>query len=164
MDVSPTDESSAGDMASGAAISLLGKAVRVREKSVLYSAQPGETALFKVNTGTRNNAVVELRDRSDNLVAMMNTAVDGIRDTDGAVIVAWDGRGLDGQSFVGAGNYRIRVVGEEDDPTLYAFSDGTVDGITMFNGAPRIRVNGRVVSFSDIIDIAATQRMEDTRV
>jgi hypothetical protein len=64
--------------------------------------------------------------------------------------LTWKGQTIDG--YASAGKYRIWIEGQDTDSSVYAFSEGVVDGINL--GDSRLRVNGKTLSLSDIVDIA----------
>jgi hypothetical protein len=45
------------------------------------------------------------------------------------------------------------IDGEENNPTLYAFTDGTVDGISNLGGLVQLKVGGQNVLLSNVVDI-----------
>lgn len=167
------------------AISLLGKTVRFENSAVHYRS--GENAVFNVNLGNVTNTAIEILNTSGEVVKVFYTKVsrdtltdgngnvvtvpgdvvisDNGRDVgkviDGTATVLWDGSTSDGNGFVQTGNYSVRIKGESSNPSLYVFSEGTVDGISNLNGVPYIRVNGYAIPLSAIIDISSDNAQED---
>jgi len=95
---------------------------------------------------------MELIDRSGRMVYAATTQVD----ENGLARFSWNGLKNDG-SYADPGEYRIRFVGEENDQTLYAFSEGIVSGIANLGGDARLRVGNYTVPLSSIIDIAEAE-------
>jgi len=73
-------------------------------------------------------------------------------DSKGLATLTWKGQTIDG--YASAGKYRIWIEGQDTDSSVYAFSEGVVDGIANLGSDSRLRVNGKTISLSDIIDIA----------
>ena len=51
----------------------------------------------------------------------------------------------------------IHHEGHENDPSLYSFAEGTVDGVSNISGSPELRIAGVSFSMNDIIDISAPE-------
>jgi flagellar basal-body rod modification protein FlgD len=152
MDVAMTSDSSSGfgSISSTSAVELLGKTVRSRQSSVQYNQVDGEHDVFKVN-GPKNGTVqVGITDSSGTLVAAFSQPTDST----GVATIDWNGQKYDG-SFVNKGNYNIVVNGEENNPSLYAYTEGTVDGISNLGGMVQLRVGNQNVLLSDILDITS---------
>ncbi len=151
MDVSiaGSSGSSLDSLSPSTAVSLLGKEVRVRQSSVSYRQQDGEVATFAVNAAPNSLVKVDLLDASGNVVFTGNVYTNSY----GVAEMSWSGETQAG-TYAEAGEYRIRIDGEEKNPMTYAFYEGTVDGISNLGGSSRLRVDGYIVDLSDIIDIA----------
>ncbi|MBN1309417.1 MAG: hypothetical protein JXA18_15970 [Chitinispirillaceae bacterium] len=139
------------------AVSLLGKQVRVRQSTVQYHQATSEHITIDIAAGTRKYVQVELIDASGKVAYAVSVPVD----EDGVAHLDWNGQKTDG-SLADAGQYRIRLAGEEYDASLYAFYEGTVSGITNLNGDMRLRIGTDAVGLSSIIDIADALEQEDT--
>jgi len=150
MDVAKDDETSGiGSLSPSLAIELLGKAVRVKQDTIAYAAQDGEMHQIKVNAGKNAPVLVSIVDADGNVVA----AFKGNADENGIANFSWNGQSTNGQ-FLDRGTYTIKVSGEENNPNLYCFDEGTVDGVSTLGGVSRIRIDGKEASIADIIDIA----------
>jgi len=130
------------------AVSLLGKDVRMKQSTLQYSQSVGGKAVINVDAGNRTYAQLELVDSTGNVVYGATVPVD----EDGIARFEWNGLKEDG-TYASSGEYRIVLPGENDDPSLYAFREGTVTGVTNLNGDTRLKVGGYAVKLSDIVDI-----------
>ena len=130
------------------AVSLLGKEVRVMQDKIVYRQMDNEVHNLKISAGNRQSVQVQLADASGNVVYSGSLPVD----SNGIATLSWNGQFAGG--LAPAGTYTLKIAGEENDPTLYGFTEGKVDGITNLGGASLLRVNGKAISLSDIIDIA----------
>ena len=151
LDVSSGGENSGagGSLAPSTAVSLLGKQVRVRQTVVQYHQAASEHIAINVAAGNRLYIQVSLTDKSGDVVYTVSVPVD----EDGVARFSWNGIKTDG-TYADQGSYRITIAGEKTDPTLYAFQEGVVSGITNLNGDARLRVGNQTVGLSSIIDIA----------
>ncbi|MBN1576082.1 MAG: hypothetical protein JW913_05995 [Chitinispirillaceae bacterium] len=138
------------------AVSLLGKQVRIRQSTVQYRQAASEHITIDIASGTRAYVQVELIDASGKAAYAVSVPVD----EDGVARLDWNGQKTDG-TLADAGTYRIRIVGEGNDPSLYAFYEGKVSGITNLNGDTRLRIGTQTVGLSSIIDIADAPEQED---
>jgi flagellar hook assembly protein FlgD len=77
----------------------------------------------------------------------------------GVGVMRWDGR-TDDADFAEPGVYTFHIVGEEIDPSLYMFSEGTVDGVSTGNGQSAVRSGSRTIPLSAILDIATSPNQE----
>lgn len=145
----------AGSISPSTAVSLLGKQVRTRQSTVHYNGMPSEKVTISIAAGSRNYVQMELVDTSGNVVFSGAAPVD----ENGRAKFDWNGQKSDG-TMADQGAYRIRITGEANDPTLYAFSEGVVSGITNLNGGARLRVGNDTVQLSDIVDIADVKQQE----
>jgi flagellar hook assembly protein FlgD len=102
----------------------------------------------KVNASPYNTVQVGITDASGNLVAAFQQQAD----SNGLATIDWNGQKYDG-SFVDKGNYNIVVNGEENDSSLYAYTEGTVDGISNLGGMVQLKINGQNVLLSNVVDI-----------
>ncbi|MBN1759558.1 MAG: hypothetical protein JW863_14625 [Chitinispirillaceae bacterium] len=141
-----------GSLSSSSAVALLGKEVRMRQTSVSYRGMANEQLAINVEAGARQYVQMELIDSSGRMVYAATTQVD----EGGLARFSWNGLKNDG-SYADPGEYRIRFVGEENDQTLYAFSEGIVSGIANLGGDARLRVGNYTVPLSSIIDIAEAE-------
>jgi len=150
LDVSIGTSGSAGSLAPSTAVSLLGKEVRIRQSAVNWGIGDYEPEGFLVNAMPNTKVAVEIKDSSGNVIQTLT----GSSNDKGVALMVWKGDTSKGE-YADAGMYEIHVVGEENNPTLYAYYEGVVDGISNIGGDSRLRINGRTASLSDVIDIAA---------
>ena len=154
MDVSPASTSGSSSVISfNTAISLIGDTVRLREKNFNFGAKSGEQKTVQINMSGSTSATVQILDSKGNVVDTLTaTAANG----EESVPVTWSGRINNGQEFAPAGQYTIRIVGENLNPNLYAFSEGRVDGVsTAVSGGIQLRIGGALVSPTEILDVSA---------
>jgi flagellar basal-body rod modification protein FlgD len=152
MNVSPTDDtaSSMATISPSTAIGLIGKTVRVQDDSITYGAKNGESRQIKVNANALEPVTISILDDQGNVVDTMN----GSADDNGTASFSWSGQTTSG-GYAPAGTYTVRIEGQDTNPSLYAFDEGTVDGVSTLNGATQITVDGQIVPVSSIIDITA---------
>ena len=150
LDVSATGSTAQlSSLSPTSAVALLGKDVRIKQDGVTFGAQDNEMQTIRINMGGAHNATVSLRDSMGRTVATLSAEADA----DGTATISWDGRNADGNAFVAAGKYSIYIAGQEANQSLYAFTQGRVDGINNLSGATQVRVNGVPVSLDRIVDI-----------
>jgi flagellar basal-body rod modification protein FlgD len=149
-DVAMDSSSASGfdSISSSNAVSLLGKTVRAKQSTVTYNAVDGENDVFKVNATPNNTVQVGITDAGGNLIAAFAVQAD----SNGVATVNWNGQKYDG-TFVNKGTYNIVINGEETNPTLYAYTQGTVDGISNLGGMVNLKVGGQNVLLSNVVDI-----------
>jgi flagellar basal-body rod modification protein FlgD len=155
LDVSETgQQSAAGDLSFDSAVALIGKTLRVKKDSVAFHAQPNEQVKLRINLGNNEDAQVQIVDKNGEVVEQLNTY--SAENVDGVKTITWNGSVNNGDTYAEPGYYSIRIVGQDDDPDLYAFTEGPVDGVSTAGGAIRVRVDGEYVSLEDILDVAST--------
>jgi flagellar basal-body rod modification protein FlgD len=149
-DVNQVDSaaSSFGDVSASSAVALLGKTVRVQQQTVTYNQMPGENDEFNVNASPGNTVQVGITDASGNVIASFQETAD----SNGVATVDWNGQKTDG-TYADAGTYNIVIDGQDTDPSLYAYAEGTVDGISNLGGMVQLNVGGQNVLLSNVIDI-----------
>ena len=140
--------SSFGDVSASSAVALLGKTVRVQQSTVTYNQQTNENDEFKVNATPGNTVQVGITDASGNMIAAFQETADA----NGVATVDWNGQKYDG-TYVDKGTYNIVIDGQETNPSLYAYTEGTVDGISNLGGMVQLKVNGQAVLLSNVLDI-----------
>ncbi len=140
---------SAGGLSPSSAVTLLGKQVRMRQSSVSFRGLANEQVAVNVEAGARQYVQMELVDTAGQVVYSASTQVN----EDGIAQFVWNGLKNDG-TYADPAQYRVRLAGEESDPSLYAYSEGIVSGIANLNGDARLRVGNYTVPLSSIIDIA----------
>lgn len=151
-----TGGSSTSSVTPSTAVSLLGKVVRIKEEKMNFYARENETATMKLQTGGLKSVKVNLMDSSGKIVYYTTVTPD----SKGVATLSWNGENISG-SYASAGAYKIFIEGQDKDSGVYAFSEGTVDGIANIGGDSRLRVNGKTISLSDIVDIAESPAQED---
>jgi len=131
------------------AVSLLGKQVRMKQSTVQFNQSENEVAVIQIEGGSRDYVQMELTDSSGNTVISRAVPVG----EDGTAVFEWNGE-TDAGTYAEPGSYTIKLSGESTDPTLYAFTDGVVSGISNLNSDTRLRVGSYTIPLSKIIDIA----------
>jgi flagellar basal-body rod modification protein FlgD len=142
--------SSFGDVSASSAVGLLGKTVRVQQDTVTYNQMAGENDEFKVNASPGNTVQVGITDASGNMVAAFQETAD----SNGVATIDWNGEKYDG-TYADKGTYNIVIDGQESDPSLYAYSEGTVDGISNLGGMVQLNVGGQNVLLSNVVDVSS---------
>lgn len=142
------EKSAASSIPASTAVSLLGKAVRMRETQINFNGYANETATVNIQTARMDDTRVNIMDSAGKIV--YSTSV--TPDSKGLATLKWKGQTIDG--YASAGKYRIWIEGQDTDRSVYAFSEGVVDGIANLGGDSRLRVNGKTINLGDIIDIA----------
>jgi len=153
MDVTPIEDSSGGfaDAAGSSAIGLLGKTVKCRQTTVNYGAVDGENDEFKVNGPINGSVSVAITDSTGAAIAAYKVPTDST----GVATIDWNGQKYDG-TFAAKGTYNIVIDGQENDPSLYAYTQGQVDGLSNLSGMVQLRVGGQNISLSNVVDISTT--------
>jgi flagellar basal-body rod modification protein FlgD len=151
-DVNQVDSagSSFGDVSASSAVALLGKTVRVQQSTVTYNQAAGENDEFKINASPGNTVQVGITDASGNVVASFQETAD----SNGVATVDWNGEKTDG-TYADAGTYNIVINGQDTDPSLYAYAEGTVDGISNLGGMVQLNVGGQNVLLSNVVDVSS---------
>ncbi|MBD3345464.1 MAG: hypothetical protein GF401_10420 [Chitinivibrionales bacterium] len=151
LDVSVGENSKrGGTISSSSAIELLGKQVRVARNEISHNAQYNEQHTIQLNTGRLTSATVNIQNNKGETVRKLPAQLND----DGTASVTWDGRLMNGTDFAEPGTYSIVIEEAAYNPDVYAFTEGTVEGISNLDGTSRLRIGGVLVPLSDIIDIA----------
>ncbi len=151
LDVSTGSSSSA--LSQSSALSLLGKLVRVRQDSLRYRGASGEQHTFTVNATANQPVTVQLKNSSGQVVRTLTSTAD----SSGKAIFNWNGESASG-SYVDAGEYKINVLGSETNRGLYAYSEGIIDGLTSLGADVKLKMGGREILVSDILDVSTVQK------
>lgn len=147
-----------GGISPSSAIELLGTRVRARRDEIRFGGRAGEQAVFDVNLGNLSDATVRIRDRFGNDVRVLHArAEDGGR-------VVWDGRAMNGVDVAQPGIYSVHIDEAENNPDVYAYEEGVVDGVSSMHGGTALRINGKTVTLSEIIDIASAADTTDKEI
>jgi flagellar hook assembly protein FlgD len=150
MNVTPDDAaSSVGSLSASTAIGLIGKTIRVLQGSITYGAKDGESHQIKVNANASEPVSISILDGNGNVIDTMT----GTADDNGTASFLWSGQTTSG-GYAPAGAYTVQIAGQDTNPSLYAFDEGTVDGVNTLNGVTQLRMNGQIVPLSSIIDIS----------
>jgi len=146
LDVSRGDE---GHAAQSGALALMGKLIRARHERIVYGAKENEEHGIHIQAAVNQQVTVEIKDASGNTVKTLKD----VAGSDGKLLIFWDGL-TEGGEKAGVGEYRINIVGSDKNPGLYAYTEGIVEGLTSLTGDFKLRVNGREVALSDVMDIS----------
>jgi len=150
MNVQPEDQTTGFDSISpSTAIGLIGKKVRVLQPTITFGNKNMENAQIKVNAEKLSPVTVSITDSSGETVATLN----GQADENGTATLFWNGETLSG-AYAEAGTYTVNVSGAKNNPSLYSFSEGTIDGISTTGAATQLRMNGTTIPLSRILDIS----------
>ena len=147
-----SQKQSANMMAGSAAIALIGKTVRMEMKNLAWDGTQKEQNI-PVATGAQDEVNVEIQDEAGNVVRTL-TATN--KDGSGFGKATWDGKNDAGKA-VDAGTYLVKVVGQDKDSSLYAFVDGTVEGVSNMSNGAQVRIAGVGYELSSILDISETK-------
>ncbi|MBN1127818.1 MAG: hypothetical protein JXA71_02455 [Chitinispirillaceae bacterium] len=134
----------------GSAVALLGKTVRVRQDVINFKQADNENIGIKVNAQPGREVTLNIRDTKGEIVQTLKA----VAEENGVTFFSWNGSNLEG-GYVPAGPYTLEIAGQEHDPSLYAYIEGRVDGVSNLPGMAQVRVMGVNFDLSDIIDISA---------
>lgn len=146
---SQTASSSA--MANTAAVSLIGKDVRMQVKNVDWTATSGEVAKIPVCIGGNDQATVEIKDSTG---ATVKTFTATGKDSNNTVNLEWDGTKDDGTPAL-AGTYTINIDGANTDNSMYAFVEDTVTGVRFSNNSAMLTIGGMELPLSQVLDVSS---------
>jgi len=149
LDVSVSEE---GFINQSSALSLMGKHVKARHQNIQYRAVAGEEHEILVNGPANTQISVEIKNSSGTVVATLT----GKTNDSGKAQLFWDGMKTDGDRAL-IGQYKINVVGSDKNPSLYAYKDGVIDGLTSLSGDFKLKVGGAEIAVSDILEISAAK-------
>jgi flagellar basal-body rod modification protein FlgD len=146
---SDAQQNSATSISNSSAVSLMGKQVRVREKTVTFDGTQPQVPIY-VSLGSLTSATVQIEDTKGTVV---RTLTAGNKDASNSAEVDWDGKSDQGLD-VDHGPYTIHIVGQETNPDLYAFVQDTVGGVRFTSTGAMLKVGGQELSVGDIMDVA----------
>jgi flagellar basal-body rod modification protein FlgD len=149
-DTVDAQKSSALTMNNASAVSLIGKQVRMKETNVLWEAKAGSSIPIQIHLGDNNEADVQILDSDGKVVKTLRATN---KDSQNSTVVDWDGT-TDAGQYAQAGTYKVSIVGEDKDTSLYAFVQDVVQGVTFTNTGALLKIGGRELSVSDIMDVA----------
>ncbi|MBN1128387.1 MAG: hypothetical protein JXA71_05340 [Chitinispirillaceae bacterium] len=141
---------SANSMAGTAAVSLIGKTARMQVENVKWYASPGEKIEIPVYIGANADATVEILDATG---AVVKTFRASGKDSQNTVRLSWDGM-MDKGGIAPAGTYKVHIVGEEKDDSLYAFVEDVVTGVRFTKDNALVKIHGLELPLSSILDVA----------
>jgi flagellar basal-body rod modification protein FlgD len=141
---------SANSMASTAAVSLIGKTARMQVENIKWYASAGEKIDIPVYIGGNPDATAEIMDADGNVVRTFQATG---KDSENTVNLVWDGR-TDKGSLAPAGTYKVHIVGEEKDDSLYAFVEDVVTGVRFTDDNALVKIHGLEIPLSNILDVA----------
>jgi flagellar basal-body rod modification protein FlgD len=136
---------SAQSMNNTAAVSLIGKEVRLRQTTVNWYGKTGTEIPINVHIGNADSVVVEIVDDDDNVVKTIEATG---KDAQNSVSVSWDGF-TDQQTMAPVGSYRIRIDGEDEHPEWYAFAQDVVEGIRFSSEGALVKIGGQEISIGN---------------
>lgn len=132
--------------------SLVGKDVTYKASAL--NLTQGASAGFQVQLdGATDDAVAVITDPSGKVVRTLHLGAKPA----GTASATWDGRDEDGNALP-SGSYVLTVTGVNKDGTTVdaaARVHGTITGVRFEDGTPILRVGGRDVKMSDVIEIDA---------
>ncbi len=127
------------------AIVLIGKTVRYTLPELSYTANPNQKLNINVDLGGADKVMLEVRDYRGKVVKTLtlDEQAGGVAHTE-----------LDCLDYSHSEDkpYTIHIVGNA---SAYFYGEGKVDGINTANGLVKLRVNGRLVNLSEIVDISS---------
>jgi len=141
---------SAQSITNASAVSLIGKEARIVEKQVRVKGITGEKIPIRVHLGNNDGAAVQIRDANGAVIRTLNTTG---KDAQNSAVVEWDGLTDEG-TFAGSGVYEVYIKGQDTDTSLYAFVEDTVQGVRFTAGGPLVKIAGKELSISDIMDVS----------
>jgi flagellar basal-body rod modification protein FlgD len=139
-------QQSANAVAGASAVALIGKTVQVQLSSIPYSGSGGES--IPVYLGSSDSATVKIEDSSGTVIKTLAAQGSGTSNVDE---LSWDGTDDAGQP-VAAGTYSIVTSNASNDS--YAFTQGTVSGVSNQSGSVTVDVNGSNYSLSNVMEIS----------
>ena len=159
LDVSIGDAASGFDgLSSGSAIALLDKNVRVRNEYVTFVNQGEDTPVQSIeinaHIGNLSRATLEIVDAAGDVVWSDTQHAESGSD----VVFTWDGRHMETLDYAPTGKYAVRLVEAQTYSDVYTYTEGKVDGVSNLSGGAQIRVNGKSVPLSAIMDIASDDK------
>ncbi|NLE00865.1 MAG: hypothetical protein GX640_13440, partial [Fibrobacter sp.] len=75
------------------------------------------------------------------------------KDSQNSVELTWDGT-TDAGTVAKSGSYRIHIIGEEKDSSLYSFVQDVVDGVRFSVEGALIKVDGKELSIGSVLDVS----------
>jgi flagellar hook assembly protein FlgD len=152
MDVTGNSTASQMNGISGdSALSLLGKNVRMYQYNVVTHGKLDENISIKANVGDLPGEKLQVLDASGNVLAALSPKAPPV---DGVAEYTWDCRTDDGKDLVTAGAYGLKLADENsNNPGLYIFTEGTVNGVNTAAGIPYLQVNGEYIPMANVFEV-----------
>lgn len=141
---------SALSMTNASAVSLIGKRVRIGQNTINFSGIPGEETEIKVHVGNSDAATVQILDQNQEIVRNLRAEN---KDKENSIKLSWDGKN-DAGEYVQPGKYYLKVVGQEEDSSLYCFLEDMVQGVRYTGEGPLVKIGGRELPIGNIMDIS----------
>jgi flagellar hook assembly protein FlgD len=152
LDVASGSQTGGGEaLSQGSAVALLGKNVRVQQSTVAFSQGENQSIGIKVNAAPDSMVQVNICNGSGDAIRTLS----GRAGEDGVAFLTWNGE-LDEGGIAQVGEYAVEVTGSAANPSLYAFVEGKVDGVSTLPGGTMVRIGGVSFSVNAIIDISET--------
>ncbi|GBU23130.1 flagellar basal-body rod modification protein FlgD [Fibrobacteres bacterium R8-0-B4] len=136
------------------ALSMLGKTVRARFTEIrhtTYDIAEGADYPISINASRGSDVSVQIKNGRGDVVATLK----GTANEFGDLRMSWNGYGDDGE-IAPTGVYKVEIVGSDKNTSLYAYTEGVVDGLTSLTGDFKMKVNGQEVALSDILSVSTT--------
>jgi flagellar basal-body rod modification protein FlgD len=145
-----TIDTGTSNSGSNSALSLIGKNVRVKSEDITYHQEDGEVVGAKIDSGGMDSVEVDIVDAYGKTVWTEHCEANA----EGIASLSWNGETVDG-TYASSGKYTLKIKGQEDNPYIYSFVEGRVNGISDVGGSMKLNVNGLYVNISDVINISA---------
>jgi flagellar basal-body rod modification protein FlgD len=139
---------SADSLTNAAAISLIGKTVRMKVSEFDWNASSGATIGIPVYLGSADQTTVQIKDANGKTVRTLSASG---KDGNNIVLCTWDGKNDNGETAP-TGSYTVALPDEKSG--VYAFVDGSVDGVSNLSDGVKVRIGGVNFDLSDIVYIA----------
>ncbi len=142
---------SAQALNNAAAISLIGKEVRLRQTDIHWLGKTGETETIHIHLGNNNSAAVQILNSKGEVIRTLEA---NNKDRENSATVVWDGT-TDMGKTAEPGTYTIHIVGEEEKPELYAFVEDVVDGVRFSPQGALVKISGKELAIGYVLDVSS---------
>ncbi|MDR2577438.1 MAG: hypothetical protein LBC70_01310 [Chitinispirillales bacterium] len=140
----------AQSVANSAAMSLIGREVRMIQPTVSWDGRADTMVPIRVHLGNADTGTVQIRNSDGEVIRTL--AVTG-KDAENSAIVHWNGR-LDNGELAKAGTYAIGLQGSEQNRALYTFVQDVVEGVRFTADGVLVKISGREISMSEVLDVS----------
>lgn len=140
---------SAQSLNNSAAVSMIGKTVRLKQSEIEWMAKAGANETFRVNLGKLDSASIQIRDEDGNVV---KTLLANDKDAENSQTIVWDGS-TDTGTTAQSGKYSIHIDGEESNPSLYAFVEDSVSGVRFTSDGAVVKIAGKELPLNNVLDV-----------